>query len=243
MRAEENATENNDPLVPNVSSEDTPSEAYALGESPTLLPLSESVALATQDATATHTSPIEITEAEPIQEMVEVKPIQEMVEVKPAQETVEAAPVQVLERSSQVTHRENMGELVPIEPLGNGIVHALSDAVGQVVQTALSIQKIITTDKTSTTKKEQKKEQKKPSSGLGRGAQSFVSSMGEITQNGVDIVTGLAGCLQESFRCMGKIIMNPSKKTVRKTRQKEPTRKNTAQKKAPQNVLTHTPLT
>ena len=103
---------------------------------------------------------------------------------------------------------------VPVEPLGAGIVNALADAVDQVVGVASTVRK-----KTPPKKSPGKKKKPffsmppiKPPASVGKGMQRFMSGAGGIAQNGINIVTGLAGCLQESFRCMGKVIMNPSPK-------------------------------
>lgn len=257
MSAEENATDNNEhrspdisePSVsaPDVSTENTPSEDFSLEEYPNL---SESVATETGitlAATATDTAVKAMTDTDPVQAVTDTDPVQAMTDTD---------PVQVLEISDLVTQSEKPLEIerstekpetlptikirqVQIEPLGTGIVNALAAAVGQVAMAASTVRKTPAAATKSLPKKKKKpflpSPSKIPLTGFDKGVKSFVSGAGEIAQNGVNIVTGLIGCLQESFSCMGKIIMNPSKKPSK--------RSHVAQKNAPQPVPTKTAVT
>lgn len=115
---------------------------------------------------------------------------------------------------------------VSVEPLALGIVNALEDAVLQVIETVTSVGKRLKPSKAPAARSDASKKGKPffmpvsriPSIRLKEGFQGFVSGVGEIAQNGVNVVTGLAGCLQESFSCMGKVIMNPAQKPQSKNR-------------------------
>lgn len=179
-------------------------------------------------------------------------------------EADEKLPVQTESGSDMVVQREDVvadeppsdqqeavqsqTELVPVEPLGSGIVTMLADAVGQVVDTTATVRQAASSigsgKKPSQQAQESKPKQKKPlfpalskipSIDLKGGAKSVASGIGEIAQNSANVVTGLVGCLQASFSCMGKVIMNPSKKHY--------TSSSRAQPQTSQPVLTDTPAT
>lgn len=137
-----------------------------------------------------------------------------------------------LSLTEAVETENNQGDVGPVpvsvEPLALGIVNALDDAVVQIIETVVSVGKKLKPNKgveegsgTSSSKKRKPftlPVPRIPSTRLKKGFHGFASGVGEIAQNGANVVTGLAGCLQDSFRCMGNIIMNPSQKSPRKNR-------------------------
>lgn len=138
---------------------------------------------------------------------------------KPTPETAQESTERDKPASAEMGTPADRWQLIPIEPLGAGIVNALANAVSQVVATATSHRKTTTPQKRPAQKKKKSffpSSSGTSSSTLGKGAKGFAASVEKITQNSINIVTGVAYCLQESFSCMGNVIMNPSKKPCRK---------------------------
>ncbi|MEO5349670.1 MAG: hypothetical protein H7836_08500 [Magnetococcus sp. YQC-3] len=134
-----------------------------------------------------------------------------------AEAPAEEAEVQHLESVEEVVSPPKAtaarSVTVHIEPLGAGIANLLTDAVEQVVKVAKKGAGRVGAPVAATSS----------ASGLREGVRAVVADVGELVQTGANVVTGLVDCLQQSMRCMGRVIMNP-----RKPCRKSPSRNETA---------------
>lgn len=125
-----------------------------------------------------------------------------------------AVPVEHLEQVEQVVSPPRgvasaTTVMVPVEPMGAGIANLLTDAVGRVVKVAQG-------GAGKPGGATRKPKGASPVVTLRQGVRGVVADVGELVQNGAHIVTGLVDCLQQSMRCMGKVIMNPSRRPCQK---------------------------
>ncbi|MBF0584053.1 MAG: hypothetical protein HQL80_07440 [Magnetococcales bacterium] len=97
---------------------------------------------------------------------------------------------------------------VPVELLGAGVANLLAEAVEQVVKVAQGV--------VSGGSKPRQGGSTPPPSRASKPVPGAMAGVEAIFQRGADILSGLAGCLQESVRCMGKVIRNPSRKPCSK---------------------------
>lgn len=195
MSVEENTTENTDPSLSSVAQESPPEDRSGFVSSSTLIAVTE-------------TSLTEVVEPPEFQQSVQPSP--------PPSRSPSGTLSHALSLSPSQTHQ------VLVEPLGTGIATLVTDTVGLVVKRASSVGRVFSHTKRASAPSTTREQSASSPTGLKKGIRRFVSGVGTLAANGANVATGLAGCLRDSFRCMGHVIMHPSEKPPARRRGASP---------------------